>query len=111
MKLVSRDTSLHPETQSPTALSLMTSLRQTPIMDVTIKSLRAMRLKLTGKTKKKIGSRVDQDLLSTVKTRLNVTSDTEAIELALVNMAITDDFGSWLVSQAGKLPEDFNLEF
>lgn len=58
---------------------------------------------------RKVSGRISGELLATVKNRLGVTSDTEAIEMALVNMAITDDFGTWLVDQSGQLDEDFEL--
>ena len=59
---------------------------------------------------KRVSGRVSGKLLAAVKHHLGVTSDTEAIEIALANMAITDDFGTWLVDQAGQLDPDFELE-
>ena len=58
---------------------------------------------------KKVSGRISGELLATVKNRLGITSDTEAIEMALVNMAITDDFGMWLIDQSGQLDKDFEL--
>lgn len=59
---------------------------------------------------KRVSGRISGELLAAVKHHLGVTSDTEAIEIALANMAITDDFGTWLVDQAGQLDPDFELE-
>ena len=75
-----------------------------------VERLRGVRVALGPVKNKKVSGRISGELLGTVKQRLGVTSDTEAIEMALANMAITDDFGAWLVDQAGQLSEDFELE-
>ncbi len=75
----------------------------------TIGRLRGVADTLARGKDKRVSGRISGALLATVKERLGVTSDTEAIEMALVNMAITDDFGTWLVDQAGRLDQAFEL--
>ena len=58
---------------------------------------------------KRVSGRISGELLAAVKHRLGAASDTGTIEMALVNMVIADDFGTWLVDQAGRLDEDFDL--
>jgi len=45
-----------------------------------------------------------------ISARLGGVSDAEAIEMALVTLAETDDFGSWMEANAGRLDEDFDLD-
>jgi len=75
-----------------------------------VSRLRAVGHALGAIKDKRVSGRISGELLAAVKHRLGVNSDTEAIEIALANMAITDDFGTWLVDQAGQLDPDFELE-
>ncbi len=86
------------------------SLAKTRMTDKAVARLRSVRIALGATKDKKVSGRISGDLLGTVKARLGVTSDTEAIEMALANMAVTDDFGAWLVDQGGELSKDFKLE-
>ena len=67
---------------------------------------------LLGSTKDaRLSGRVSSGLLAAAKQRAHVVSDSELIELALARMALEDDFGSWLVSQKGSIPQDIDLAF
>jgi hypothetical protein len=73
------------------------------------------RLRAIGRTfgevkDKRVSGRISAELLATVKHRLGGASDTEAIEMALANMVVTEDFGTWLIDQADQLDQDFELE-
>lgn len=85
------------------------ALAQAPLTGVSLKKLRSVDRGLGLKKDRKVSGRISGALLAAVKHRLGVQSDTEAIELSLVNMAIADDYGAWLVAQAGQLDEDFQL--
>jgi hypothetical protein len=50
-------------------------------------------------------------LVIKAKARTGVHSDTKLIELALVNLAVADDYTEWLLSQRGTIPQDIDLEF
>ncbi len=89
---------------------LLKSLGKVRMTDKTVARLRDVRVELGSVKDKRVSGRISGNLLGTFKARLGVTSDTEAIEMALANMAITDDFGVWLVDQAGALSADFTLE-
>lgn len=97
-----------PGTEPMLPLSLET-LAQAPLTGVSLKKLRTVDSRLGLKKDRKVSGRISGALLAAVKHRLGVQSDTEAIELALVNMAIADDYGAWLVAQAGQLDEEFDL--
>ncbi len=94
----------------PPSAEIPRSLSRLRLTEGSVERLRGVRLAFGTAKDKKVSGRISGDLLGTVKQRLGVTSDTEAIEMALANMAITDDFGSWLVDQSGQLSEDFQLE-
>jgi hypothetical protein len=51
------------------------------------------------------------DFLNAAWARLGQGSDSKVITAALEVLRGGDDFGPWLVSQAGALPDDFELEF
>jgi hypothetical protein len=89
---------------------LLESLGKTRMTDRALARLHSVRVELGSIKDKKVSGRISGDLLSAVKARLGVVSDTEAIEMALANMAVTDDFGSWLIDQGGALSADFKLE-
>jgi hypothetical protein len=66
---------------------------------------------LAGKRSHKLSARVDPGLLDAARQRLGQGSDTEVVTAALAVLAGGEDFGAWLVSRAGRLPQDFELEF
>ncbi len=81
-----------------------------PLRQETVRRLKAAGQGFGARKDRKVSGRISGELLAVVKRRLGVSSDTEAIEMALVNMALTDDYGAWLVDQAGRLDPDFKLE-
>ena len=81
-----------------------------PLTAETVKRLKAAGNSFGLRKDKRISGRISCELLAAAKQRLGVASDTETIELALVNMALADDYGAWLVAQAGRLDTDFRLE-
>ena len=69
------------------------------------------RLKLpAGRKTKAVSTRQDPALLEMVKTKLGVTTDTEAITGALKIVAGEDNFWAWLSTQSGTLSPDFDLD-
>jgi len=59
----------------------------------------------------RVGGRVPHQLLDAAKARSGITSTTALLEYALAKVAIEDDFGQFLVSQAGTVDPDLDLEF
>jgi hypothetical protein len=64
---------------------------------------------LTGARSQKLSTRVDPGLIEAARRRTGLRSDSDLINAALAVIAAGDDFGAWLVSQAGRLPENFEL--
>ena len=65
--------------------------------------------RLAGARSRKVSARIDPGLIEAAKRRTGLSSDSDLISAALAVIAAGDDFGSWLVQQAGRLPEDFEL--
>jgi hypothetical protein len=70
---------------------------------------RALDKKLLGSPSQKVSARVSAKLLKAAMKRSGITEVSAVIETGLALMAEPDDFGEWLVLQAGKLPADFEL--
>jgi hypothetical protein len=64
---------------------------------------------MTGARSLKLSMRVDPGLIEAARRRTGLHSDSDLINAALAVVAAGDDFGAWLVRQAGRLPEDFEL--
>jgi len=64
---------------------------------------------LSGARSHKLSARVDPGLLAAARRRTGLRSDSDLVNAALAVVAAGDDFGAWLVTQAGRLPEDFEL--
>ena len=64
---------------------------------------------LAGARSQKLSTRVDPGLLAAARRRTGLRSDSDLVNAALAVVAAGDDFGAWLVTQAGRLPEDFEL--
>jgi len=64
---------------------------------------------LAGARSLKLSTRVDPGLIDAARRRTGLRSDSDLINAALAIIAAGDDFGAWLVRQAGRLPEDFEL--
>jgi hypothetical protein len=60
---------------------------------------------------------IDPALIAEAKAKSGIEDDAQVIAAALVALAAhhvptaPDDFGPWLVSQAGTLPADFEIDF
>ncbi len=70
---------------------------------------RARDKKLLGSPSQKVSARVSAKLLKAAMKRSGIKEVSAVIETGLALMAESDDFGEWLVLQAGKLPADFEL--
>ena len=70
---------------------------------------RARRLTV-GKRSHVLSARLDEALVAAAKARTGIESDTELAEFALASLAIGDDYGEWILSQAGRLGGDFDLD-
>src|SRR5512142_3261033 len=66
---------------------------------------------LEGSRDTLVRGRMPRALVIKAKARTGVHSDTKLIELALVNLAVADDYTEWLLSQRGTIPQDIDLEF
>lgn len=63
-----------------------------------------------GKKKHLLSARLDEALVAAAKARTGIASDTALAEYALATVALGDDYGEWLLSQAGKLDPSFDLD-
>ena len=88
----------------------MTTPHHDPLSEQIVSELRQVGHTFGPGKNKRISGRVSEDLMAAVKNRLGVTSDTEAIEMALAGIVLADDFGIWLTDQSGALDEGFGLE-
>jgi hypothetical protein len=66
---------------------------------------------LKGGRTKLVRGRMPNALVAKAKARSGVHSDTKLIEVALANLAVTDEYPGWLLAQRGKLGKDLDLEF
>lgn len=64
---------------------------------------------LAGARSRRLSARVDPGLIEAARRRTGLRSDSDLISAALAVVAAGDDFGAWLVRQAGRLPEEFEL--
>jgi len=65
---------------------------------------------LGGPKRRVLSVRLDESLVAAAKARTGITSDTELAEYALASVALGDDYGEWLLSQAGGLDPSFDLD-
>ena len=66
--------------------------------------------RLKGVRSERLSSRVDPGLIQAVRVKTGFELDSDLVNAALAMLAMPDDFGPWFVSQAGRLPKDFELE-
>ncbi len=66
--------------------------------------------KLKGSRSERLSARVDPGLIKAARTKTGLKNDSELVNAALALLAAPDDFGPWFAAQAGRLPEDFELE-
>ncbi len=66
---------------------------------------------LRGGRTKIVRGRMPEALVAEAKKRSGVKSDTDLIELALANIAMSDNYGEWLLSQSGTIDPEIDLEY
>jgi hypothetical protein len=66
---------------------------------------------LHGGRTKIIRGRMPEALVSEAKKRSGIKSDTDLIELALANIAMSDNYGEWLLSRSGTIDPEIDLEY
>jgi hypothetical protein len=84
-----------------------------PILSARLKfalSILAENGKLKGVRSERLSARVDPGLIQAARVKTGFKNDSDLVNAALAVLAMPDDFGPWFVSQAGRLPKDFELE-
>jgi hypothetical protein len=71
----------------------------------------AQKGQLVGARTKRMSARVDPGLLKAAKSKTGLKNDSDLISAALAVIAASDDFGPWFAAQAGRLSQDFTLDF
>jgi hypothetical protein len=66
---------------------------------------------LRGQRTQVVRGRMPAALVTRAKKRTGINSDTELIEVALANIAVTDDYADWLLSRSGAVGCEVDLEF
>jgi hypothetical protein len=66
--------------------------------------------KLAGVRTRRLSARVDPGLIEAARSKTGIGNDSDLINAALAVIAAPDDFGPWFAAQAGRLPEDFELD-
>jgi hypothetical protein len=66
---------------------------------------------LRGTRTRVVRGRMPEALVARAKARSGVKSDTDLIELALVSLAVADDYPEWLLSQRASVSREIDLEF
>lgn len=65
---------------------------------------------LTSAKDGRIAGRVSADLIAAAKARTGLRSDTELVEFALANVALSDDFAQVFRDVRGTVDPDLNFE-
>lgn len=66
---------------------------------------------LSGPRTTRVTARFPASLLAKARKNAQTASDTELLELALVRLALEDDFGQKILKRKGRVPADVDLEF
>jgi len=66
---------------------------------------------LKGARTEFVRGRMPKALVAKAKARSGIQSDTKLIEVALANLALADDYPSWLLAQHGTISTDVDVEF
>ena len=66
---------------------------------------------LRGARTRIVRGRMPAALVNKAKARTGIHSDTDLLELALANLAVSDDYPEWLLSRKGTVRSDMDLEF
>ena len=61
------------------------------------------------KKTQRIGGRISPKLVALARRKTGIRSDSDLIEAGLLTLATEDDFGRWLIAQAGRLDKDVDL--
>jgi hypothetical protein len=61
------------------------------------------------KKSQRIGGRISPKLVALARRKTGIRSDSDLIEAGLLTLATEDDFGRWLIAQAGRLDKDLDL--
>lgn len=64
---------------------------------------------LAGSKNTRVTVRLQDRLLEAARRRTGIESESALVTAGLALLAAQDDFGAWLVSQQGKLSDDFDL--
>lgn len=64
---------------------------------------------LEGGKNKRVTVRLQDRLLEAARRRTGIESESALVTAGLALLAAQDNFGAWLVSQQGKLSDDFDL--
>ena len=65
---------------------------------------------LDGPRTEIIRGRMPRALVDRAKSSTGVRSDTKLMEVALANLAVSDDYADWLLSRQGRIDKDIDLE-
>ena len=65
---------------------------------------------LDGPRTEIIRGRMPKALVDRAKASTGVRSDTKLMEVALANLAVSDDYADWLLSRQGRIDKDIDLE-
>jgi hypothetical protein len=65
---------------------------------------------MRGKKKHRLIARLDEALVAAAKARAGIKSGTALAKYALAAVALGDDYGDWLLCQAGRLDRSFELD-
>jgi len=52
-----------------------------------------------------------EGLVEQAKLKSGISSDSKLLEVALANLAVSDDYAQWLLSQRGSVNPELDLEF
>ena len=66
---------------------------------------------LAGSRTHVLRGRMPVGLVEQAKLKTGISSDSKLIEAALANLALSDDYGQWLLSQRGTVNPELDLEF
>ncbi len=66
---------------------------------------------LAGSRTHVLRGRMPVGLVEQAKLKTGISSDSKLLEAALANLALSDDYGQWLLSQRGTVSPELDLEF
>jgi hypothetical protein len=66
---------------------------------------------LSGARTHVIRGRMPVGLVEQAKLKSGISSDSKLLEVALANLAVSDEYAQWLLAQRGTISPELNLEF